>query len=137
MILSNDCYLKSTCTKIHPDHNKWVCDGEEQFCLRLFKQDYLFEESCLTKDQRKRIQLRVDADNTDREQFVRLNQIATDIVSFVDNGNNLYIYSEMCGNGKTAWSIRLLQEYFDKIWWKCDLSCHGLFVNVPRFFFAL
>ena len=42
------------------------------------------------------------------------------ILNFIEAGNNLYIYSENCGNGKTTWAIRLMYSYFDKI---CHNSC--------------
>lgn len=137
MLMSNQCFAKGTCKKYLEGANGWQCDKQEEFCTRLFKLESLYSQSCLTPDQYERIALRVDADNTDKEEFIRLSEIASDICNFVNNGNNLYIYSEVCGNGKTAWSVRLLQEFFNKIWWSCDLECHGLFVNVPRFFLAL
>lgn len=60
-----------------------------------------------------------------------------DILNFVNTGTNLYIHSKTCGNGKTAWSLRLLQAYFDKIWYKSELKCKALFIEVPRFLLAL
>lgn len=133
MLLSNECFSKDSCKKFLSGS----CPDEENFCTRLFKLESLYRQSCLTKDQYSRIELRIDSDNTDREEFTRLSQISKSIDSFVSDGSNLYIYSEVCGNGKTAWSVRLLQEYFNKIWWHSDLGCHGLFVNVPRFFLAI
>ena len=49
----------------------------------------------------------------------------------------MYIHSNTCGNGKTAWSLRLIQSYLGSIWYKCDLNCKALFINVPRFLLAL
>ena len=63
--------------------------------------------------------------------------IENDIIKFVEDGRNLYIHSSTCGNGKTAWSIRMLQSYINKIWYKSDLTCRVLFINVPRFILAL
>ena len=134
MVLSNECPFSSTCLKYQRGYK---CQETTEFCLRLFKLNNLFANSCLSRDQYSRVDLRIDADGTDRDVFTRLVEISCQIVNFVDKGNNLYIYSEICGNGKTAWSIRLLQEYFNSIWWKSTLECHGLFVNVPRFFLSL
>ena len=43
----------------------------------------------------------------------------------------------MCGNGKTSWTLRLLQTYFNKIWVTSGLKCRALFINVPRYLLAL
>src|SRR5574344_1121260 len=41
----------------------------------------------------------------------------------------LMVYSTNCGNGKTSWSLRLVQAYFNKIWPKASLTCKALFIN--------
>lgn len=134
MILSNECFLHDKCKKFM--NNK--CNPEEaKFCIKLFKLDYLYNESLLTSQQRKYIALRIDADGTDRDEFIKLKNIETNIEEFVNDGDSLYIYSHNCGNGKTAWSLRLIQAYLNSIWHKCDLNCKALFINVPRFLLSL
>ena len=134
MILSNNCFLHDRCKKF----NNKECNLEDEiFCIKLFKLDYLYNESLLTDQQRRYIALRIDADGTDRDEFLRLKDIESNIENFIENGESLYIYSSNCGNGKTAWSIRLIQSYFNNIWHKCDLNCKALFINVPRFLLAL
>lgn len=129
-----NCEYKDTCRKYHNNE----CDIETQgFCLKLFKINQLYEQSLLSEAQRKYIDLRIDADGTDREAFKQLKEIENNIENFVDNGDNLYIHSSTCGNGKTAWAIRLLQSYVKKIWYKADLSCKILYINVPRFLLSL
>lgn len=91
----------------------------------------------MTMQQRKPLQLRIDANGTDRDAFITLKSIEKNIVSFVSQGQNLYIHSTRCGNGKTAWALRLMQAYFNSIWHKTDFRCRGLFVNVPRYLIAL
>lgn len=93
--------------------------------------------SLLSDNQRKHINLRVDADGTDMDAFKRLKYYQDNIEEFVNNGCNLYIHSKITGNGKSAWSIRLIQAYFNAIWYKTDLTCRALFINVPRFLLAL
>jgi DNA replication protein DnaC len=83
------------------------------------------------------VALRIDADGTDRDEFMQLKEIETNIEKFVEDGSSLYIYSTTCGNGKTAWSIRMIQSYFNAIWHKCDLKCKAMFISVPRFLLAL
>lgn len=99
--------------------------------------DYLYSMSLLSDNQRKHINLRVDADGTDMDAFKRLKYYQDNIEEFVNNGCNLYIHSKITGNGKSAWSIRLMQAYFNAIWYKTDLTCRALFINVPRFLLAL
>lgn len=134
MILSNECFLYDKCKKFNNGECKLQ---DEKFCIKLFKLDYLYNEALLSNQQRKYIALRIDADGTDRDEFIKLKNIESTIENFVSDGSSLYIYSHNCGNGKTAWSIRLIQAYFNAIWHKCDLNCKALFINVPRFLLSL
>lgn len=132
MISSSDCYLKDRCKKFH--------DGgcqHDSFCQKLFRIDKLFDETLLSEKQRKRIDFRVDADGTDRDKFTQLKLIEKNIEEFVKGGENLYIHSNICGNSKTSWAIRLIQAYIEKIWYKSDVCCKALFISVPKFLIAL
>ena len=69
---------------------------------------------------------------SDRETFKRLAEIRKGIVSFVDEGKNLYICGHQPGNGKTSWAIKMLQTYFHytaegNLW-----NLKGMFVSVPN-----
>lgn len=134
MITSKDCYLSDNCKKYL---NKNCSLEEDIFCVKLFKLNYLFDESLLSAKQRMHTMLYFDADGTDREQFIKLRDIQNNIENFVQNGENLYLHSATCGNGKTEWAVRLIQAYLGAIWYKCDLNCKALFINVPRFLLAL
>lgn len=125
--MNNNCWLKNECNRID-------CD---RFCLKYFKLDFLYNQSLLSEQQRKHIPLRLDNNLIDKDVFNILKDIELDIENFIYNGNNLYIHSQIAGNGKTSWSLRLLQSYFNKIWLKSELKCRGLFINVPRFLLAL
>ena len=59
------------------------------------------------------------------------------ILKFVETGDNVYIHSQITGNGKTAWSLRLMQAYFNSIWINTELKCRGLFIHVPRYLLEL
>lgn len=109
------------------------CAATSEYCPKLFKIDYLYNEALLSPKQRTYTPLRVDEDGTDRDQFIRLKKIEDDIDNFVNNGCNLYLHSQNCGNGKTEWAIRLMQAYVGKVWHKSDLACKVLFVHVPRY----
>lgn len=133
--LSSSCYLKDTCWKFQ--NSDQSCAESDIFCPRLFRMNYLYEQSLLSVKQRQHKPLRLDSDGTDREEFNKLKAIEDNIEKFVETGTNLYIHSPISGNGKTEWSLRLLQSYISKIWFKSDLRCRVLFVNVPRYLISL
>lgn len=136
MIYSDACYLRQICNKYNNVKN-CECKNDTIFCQKLFRIDYLLNESLLSDYQKQRVELRLDADNTDKDIFVQLKNIENDIENFVNSGKSLYLYSATTGNGKTAWSIRLLQSYINNIWYKSDLCCKALYINVPRFLLTL
>ena len=127
MVDNKDCWLKDRCN--HTDCNR--------FCMRHFKLDNLYEKALIPHHLRKHLNLVVDKDMTDLKEFKYLSQLCKDIVNFVDQGNNVYIHSTICGNGKTSWALRIIESYFDQIWIDSDLSCRALFINVPRFLLAI
>lgn len=135
MQLSSSCYLTDTCWKFQ--NKDKTCQESDIFCPRLFRMNYLYEQSLLSVKQRHHKPLRLDADGTDRNEFNKLKSIEDNIEKFVETGTNLYIHSPISGNGKTEWSLRLLQSYIGKIWFKSDLRCRVLFINVPRYLISL
>lgn len=134
MILSSGCWLKDQCKK-YVSGNK-ECD-EDIFCMKLFKLDALYNLSLLPFNQRRRIDLRLDATMDDEESFVYLKSVQDNIKYFVSDGINLYLYSHITGNGKTAWAIRLMQSYFNSIWPESNIECKGLFISVPRYLLSI
>jgi DNA replication protein DnaC len=99
--------------------------------------DSLYTAALMTESQKQHTILNVDADGTDLEQFKQLAAIEQDIVNFVNEGKNLYLHSTNCGNGKSSWSVRLAEAYFNKIWARSEAKCRVLFISVPRFLLAL
>lgn len=122
------CFLFDRCN--HKD-----CDKD--FCLRKYKMDTLYSAALMTESQKQHVVLKIDPDGTDLEQFQKLAMIEQDIVKFISEGKNLYLHSANCGNGKSSWSLRLVEAYFDKIWARTDSKCRVLFISVPRFLLAL
>lgn len=122
------CFLYNRCN--HKD-----CDKD--FCLRKYKMDSLYTAALMTESQKQHTVLNVDLDGTDLEQFKQLAAIEQDIVKFIEEGKNLYIHSSNCGNGKSSWSVRLAEAYFNKIWARSEAKCRVLFISVPRFLLAL
>ena len=122
------CYMYNNC-----NHK----DCESDFCLRKYKMDSLYSAALLSDAQKQHITLRVDADGTDLEQFKQLAQIEQNICKFIEEGKNLYLHSATPGNGKSSWSLRLIEAYFNKIWARSEPRCRVLFISVPRFLLAL
>ena len=122
------CFLYEVCN--HKDCNK-------DFCLRKYKMDSLYSAALMTETQKQHLVLRIDQDGTDLEQFKQLADIEQNIYKFVTEGKNLYLHSANCGNGKTSWSLRLIEAYFNKIWARSESKCRVLFISVPRFLLAL
>ena len=122
------CYLREIC-------NGKDCSAD--FCLRKYKMDSLYSAALMSESQKKHITLRVDEDGTDLEQFKQLASIEQDIVTFINEGKNLFLHSTNCGNGKSSWSLRLAEAYFNKIWARTEIKCRVLFISVPRFLLAL
>lgn len=124
--MQRDCYVVNC--------KKEIC---EEFCIKRFKLDQLYDKSLLSEKQKYRKELRLDENKIDLVAYQTLKQIEQHIGEFVGKGNNLYIYSTTCGNGKTEWSVRLIQAYLNNIWYCADLTCHALFISVPKFLLAL
>lgn len=129
--MNENCYFKNSCKK----YKNQSCD--ENFCLKLFKINKLLDASLLSEKQKNHKALYIDSDGTDEEAFRRLKTIENEILAFVSRGDNLYLHSKNTGNGKTEWSIRLLQAYNYKIWHSSNMECETLFINIPRFLLTL
>jgi len=112
---------------------KKICDKSKcnDFCIRHYKMEYLVNAATLEGKQMFPIDLRPDS--VDLPAFKRLREIKQNIKDFVENGNNLLLYSENTGNGKTEWSKKLLLSWFDSIWPFTELKCRGLFISMPMF----
>lgn len=139
MIFSNDCWMKEYCKAVKINN----CFTEDHFCKKLFRIDSLYNNSLLSPIQRKRIYFTYDDGYAKEKHDLQEIQnkvipIQNNILSFVENGNSLFFHSTNCGNGKTAWSTRLLQEYLENIWYKVDVTkSQALFISVPRFLLTL
>lgn len=98
--------------------------------LRFQEMMYMINTSGVPKNM---IGVRLVPDDIDYDKFVQLSNIQNNILEFVSDGNNLYLYSLNCGNGKTTWSIKLLLQYFNEVWACNNFKERGLFINVPTF----
>ena len=119
-----NCWYKDVCNRYNTDK----CNTN---CIRYNEMYYLIEMSGIPKAKQFKNELIPSPE--DMENFKFLANIKKDVVNFVKEGENLYIYSQNFGNGKTTWAIKLMQAYFDKIWLGNGFSVRGLFVHVPTF----
>ena len=136
MILSDCCWMKSECFRYRYIEN-CECKNNSIYCPKLFKLGQLFEQALIPIPLRKTVNLRLDKSGIDLESYEKLKKIENSIDSFIKKGNNLYIHSNICGNSKTAWALRLVQTYFSNIWHKSNLICKVLYINVPRYLLAI
>lgn len=116
------CWYREVCPKFPSE-----CSPT---CLRFVEMVNLVEQSNIPESKWIPLKLRPGAD---RGAFVRLQQIKDNINEWVKGGNNLYIYSHTCGNGKTSWSIKLMLAYFNEIWAGNGFRRRGIFISVPEF----
>lgn len=126
--MTENCPYKERCNGV---------DCDKDFCMRKYRLDCLYDNSLLTPQLRRHKTLFTDEDGTDRQEFMKLANLANSADKFVEDGLNLYLHSPNPGNGKTSWAIRIMQAYFNKIWPKSNFGCQGLFVSVPRYLLAL
>lgn len=118
------CWYKNIC-------NKYDTNECNKNCIRYMEMDFLMNMSNIPKSNQFKNEL--IPNKSDLENFKFLKDLKDDIVNFVNNGENLYIYSKNFGNGKTTWAIKLMQKYFDEIWAGNGFTIKGLFVHVPSF----
>ena len=118
-----DCWYEKTC--------KNCTNNCTNNCIRYTEMSFLINSAKIPKGNQfnnKLIPAPIDIQN-----FKFLKEIKEDIINFVKNGENLYIYSSNFGNGKTTWAIKIIQSYFDKIWAGNGFTQRGLFIHVPSF----
>lgn len=126
--------MRSSC-KAYKNNDLLNCQ-EDTYCVKLFKLDYLFNQA-LIDNLSSRAKQSLILDNIDKDNYLLLNQIENNSENFVANGENLYIHSSICGNGKSAWALRILQSYLNKIWFNSDLTCRALFISVPKYLLSI
>ena len=93
--------------------------------------DYLMFFSNIPRTQQYPQQLSVPA--ADRLAYARLKEILLDIYNWVQDGKNLYLFSNKFGNGKTSWALKLLKNYLNFVVSSTDLVPRGLFISLPDF----
>lgn len=117
-----DCWYKGVCNQYPTGCNRG--------CLRFIEMESLLEQSNLPEYRWFPIPLNA---GIDIEQFRELSYIKDNIREWVEEGNNMYLFSPSFGNGKTSWAIKLMLAYFNQIWAGNAFRRRGIFISVPEF----
>ena len=107
-----------------------VCQNEcSNSCLRYIEMKYLMDNSDIPP--KRQLPDKLVPESVDKPAFVKLNEIRLDVVNFVNSGENLYIWSNHTGNGKTSWALKIMLRYFNEVWAGNGFRVRGKFVHVP------
>ena len=120
---SSECWYSEVCSEYK--------EGCEKLCTRYAEMKFLMDNSNIPKNKQRPLSLYPS--ECDLEAFKRLAEIKDNIVDFVEDGKNLYICSNVVGNGKTSWSLKLLMKYFDEVWDGNGFVPRGVIVHIPTF----
>jgi len=126
-----ECWFKHNCKR----KEQLGCDNS--FCILNYKMNELTKLALLSNKDKYGISLVPDADGTDKDKFLELKDIQVNIKDFVNQGKNLFIYSNITGNGKSAWAKKLLISWLQSIIFESDFESRGLYISLPRFFTEL
>lgn len=121
--MNDNCWMKDNCN--HIDCNT--------FCLKYFKIKTLFDKCLIPTSRRETTPLYLDKDLIDENAYKCLKNIQQNIEQFIKDGKNLFLWSNITGNGKTSWAIRMLTSHIYNVWSSSKLESIVLFINVPRF----
>lgn len=116
------CYFNDFCTA-----DQAHCPA----CVRRIEYDSLIKLSCLPAGLQKYYTL--VPDDIDLAAYEQLATIKNKILDFVQSGKNFYIFSTTPGNGKTAWTGKILKKYFSEVWPGNAFKCRGYFCYIPTF----
>lgn len=123
LCFQNECWYKDVCNN-HSDNCK-------QTCIRYIEMNYLIS-NCGMPNAGKYLK-KIRPEKIDLQAYRTLQAIKDEILDFVNNGSNLYIYSCNCGNGKTTWALKLLYSYFHAICMGNGLERKGYFICTPDY----
>lgn len=113
---------------------KEVCTDEcSKICKRYCVTKYMLERSNIPV--KKWGINKLVPEPCDEKAYEKLAEIRDDVVNFVKQGANLYLYSDITGNGKTTWSIKLMLQYFNDVWEGNGFTERGVFMPVSEFLY--
>lgn len=120
---ANKCWYKDNCSQKGTESCNYMCQRYTDLFYQT-KYALLNDSQCYPP--------KLIVPECDKQEYETLINIRSDIVNFVKSGKNLVIISENTGNGKTAWSLKLLMQYLSKTRF-IDEKPYALFVPCTRF----
>ena len=117
------CWYKNVC-------NLSGTNDCTEYCIRFGQMKHMIESSNLPRTLC--YPIRLEPTESDLDAFIKLDNIRKNIVEFVHCGKNVYIFSNVSGNGKTSWSAKLMLKYFEQVWQNNYYRERGLFVPVTE-----
>lgn len=119
-----NCYAKTYCKKYETQSCTDLCD----FYVVL---NALYSQSNIPR--RYQFDKPLNPDKQDYNSFVALRDFQQNIVSHVEDGDNLLITSSGTGNGKTTWACKIASHYFRKIVSTTQIENEVFYLNVSLF----
>lgn len=101
-------------------------------CIKFQEIKYMLDNSGLPS--RAKGPIRIYDVPEDKEAYAFLHDVNDNIVKYVKEGNNLLIFSEECGNGKTTWAMKLLTKYIDQVWNGNRFRIRAYYINVSKLY---
>lgn len=123
-MMNYKCWYNSVCNKFNSNED---CKNG---CIRYSSMLKLVEESGLPNHLMYPKTLNPTPSEVDA--FDLLKDIKDKADVFVEKGKCLYIYSNICGNGKTTWASKIMLSYFNKTWALTSFIKKGIFVYTPE-----
>lgn len=128
--MNKECIFFEVCQTKEESPN--ICSID---CIRYAEMKYLIDNSGLPNNLRGKTIL--NPEPVDYNAFCSLANIKDNILDFMAEGKNLYLYSENVGNGKSSWLAKILKTYFNKIWAGNGFRRRGYFLYLPTFLIEL
>lgn len=118
------CYAKNFC-------KKYGSEGCTDFCDIYIILKAIYMQANIPKKYQYDTLIKPTAQ--DLEAYKQLDNWKLNIVNHVENGDNLYIYSENTGNGKTTWATKIANYYIRKMVFSREIEDLVIFINVSKF----
>jgi len=123
--VANDHCMAKTYCKLYGTHK---C---HEFCDPYVILKAIYSQTNLPK--RYQYDRPITPSKRDEEAFDVLHKWKLDVVDHVDNGDNLYIWSEGTGNGKTTWAGKIANYFIRKMMFKGEIEDLVVYLSVSKF----
>lgn len=128
--MPKDCHIKGNCKQ----EGEEVCGGN---CWKYIQLKVQYKKANIPADYLGEQRLTLDESRTDLDAYLKLKDYMENVFKKVKvERKGLFIYSEIKGNGKTSWAVKIMKEYFRQLHRTVETFeyCKGIFVNIPILF---